>query len=414
MSEFKFDRIEDAIEDIRQGKMVIVIDDEDRENEGDLVAAAEKVTPEMVNFMVTYGRGLICVPMTQDRLRQLRLPQMTEHNTEPMRTAFTISVDDRRVKTGISAFERAQTIRTLSDPASKPEDLVRPGHIFPLRAADGGVLRRAGHTEAAVDLARLAGLDPSGITCEILNDDGTMARTPQLMEFAKRHGLRFITIADLIRYRRRTERLVERMAEAKLPTRFGEFRVIGYKSRIDGEAQLALVKGDVNGAENVLVRMHSGCVTGDILGSLRCDCGEQLHAALAAIEREGLGVLVYFPEHEGRGLGLIHKLRAYALQDEGLDTVEADQRLGKPSDLREYGTGAQILADLGLSTIRLLTNNPKKIVGLEAYGLAVTEQIPLTVPPNPHNERYLLTKQTKMGHKLRLPVDGADGGAAGG
>lgn len=414
MSEFKFDRIEDAIEDIRQGKMVIVIDDEDRENEGDLVAAAEKVTPEMVNFMVTYGRGLICVPMTQDRLRQLRLPQMTEHNTEPMRTAFTISVDDRRVKTGISAFERAQTIRTLSDPASKPEDLVRPGHIFPLRAADGGVLRRAGHTEAAVDLARLAGLDPSGITCEILNDDGTMARTPQLMEFAKRHGLRFITIADLIRYRRRTERLVERMAEAKLPTRFGEFRVIGYKSRIDGEAQLALVKGDVNGAENVLVRMHSGCVTGDILGSLRCDCGEQLHAALAAIEREGLGVLVYFPEHEGRGLGLIHKLRAYALQDEGLDTVEADQRLGKPSDLREYGTGAQILADLGLSTIRLLTNNPKKIVGLEAYGLAVTEQIPLTVPPNPHNERYLLTKQTKMGHKLHLPVDGADGGAAGG
>jgi len=403
VSEITFDTVEEAIEEIRQGRMVIVVDDEDRENEGDLVMAAEKATAEHITFMAVHARGLICVPMTEARLRELELPLMTQENTETMKTAFTISVDAVGVTTGISAAERAMTIRKLADPNSKPQDFLRPGHIFPLQAKEGGVLRRAGHTEAAVDLAVLAGLNPAGVICEIMNDDGTMARVPQLHAFARTHGLKLITIADLIRYRRLREKLVERVAEAQLPTEYGEFRVVAYRTRPGGSGALALVKGDVNGAEDVLVRVHSGCVTGDVLGSLRCDCGEQLKAALKRIEAEGTGVLVYLPEHEGRGVGLLNKIRAYALQDLGQDTVEANESLGFPADLRDYGTGAQILADLGLSTIRLLTNNPRKIVGLEAHGLQVTERVPLQMPPHPENARYLEAKRSKLGHWIDEP-----------
>jgi 3,4-dihydroxy 2-butanone 4-phosphate synthase/GTP cyclohydrolase II len=402
MTPVPFDRVEDAIEDVRRGRLVIVADDEDRENEGDLVCAAESVTPEIINFMTKHGRGLICVALTQERADELELPLMTETNTDPQGTAFTISVDAHRrfgVTTGISAHDRAATVRVLLDPETRPQDLRRPGHIFPLRAKPGGVLRRIGQTEAAVDLARLAGFTSAGVICEILREDGSMARRPELEVFAKEHGLRFITVAQLVAYRLQKERLVRRIAEAKLPTAYGEFTVIGYRSVIDEREHLALVKGDVTGQENVLVRMHSECLTGDVFGSLRCDCGEQLAAAMERIQQEGRGAIVYLRQ-EGRGIGLGNKLKAYALQDEGQDTVEANVTLGFKPDLRDYGIGAQILLDLGLHSLRILTNNPRKIVGLEGYDLEVTGQEPLRVKPGLHNAKYLETKRTKLGHIL--------------
>ena len=394
-----FNTIEEALEDIRQGKMIVVVDDEDRENEGDLLMAAEKVTPEAINFMATYGRGLICVPLTADRIEALQLEPMVSHNTDPHGTAFTVSVDGANSTTGISAYERAATVKILCETKTKPSDLRRPGHIFPLKARDGGVLVRAGHTEGAVDLARLAGLKPAGVICEIMKEDGTMARTPDLFEFVKKHRLKIITIKDLIKYRRRTEKLVEMVESIKLPTDFGEFRAIGYRSLLDRQEHLALVKGDVADGQPVLVRVHSECLTGDVFHSRRCDCGDQLAAALEQIEREGRGVLLYMRQ-EGRGIGLLNKLRAYKLQEEGKDTVEANIALGFPPDLRDYGVGAQILADLGISQVRLMTNNPRKIVGLEGYGLQVVERVPVEMPPKPGNARYLLTKQMKMGHYL--------------
>lgn len=395
-----FDRIEDAIEDIRQGRMIIVADDEDRENEGDLVCAASEITADHVNFMTKHGRGLICVTLTGERADELDLPLMTEQNTDPHRTAFTVSVDAHQrfgVTTGISSHDRATTIRVLADPASSPGDLRRPGHIFPLRARPGGVLRRVGQTEAAVDLARLAGLPAVGVICEILNADGTMARRPELEAFAREHSLRFVTVAQLVAYRLAKERLVRRIAEVKLPTRHGDFRLIGYESLIDDREHVALVRGEVSGQEDVLVRMHSECLTGDVFGSMRCDCGEQLEAAMARIAEEGRGAIVYLRQ-EGRGMGLGNKLRAYELQEQGQDTVEANLTLGFKPDLRDYGIGAQILVDLGLSRIRLLTNNPKKIVGLEGYGLEVTGREPLRVEPGRHNAEYLETKRRKLGH----------------
>jgi 3,4-dihydroxy 2-butanone 4-phosphate synthase/GTP cyclohydrolase II len=397
-----FDRVEDAIEDIRQGRMVIVADDEDRENEGDLVMAAAEVTPEHINFMTMHGRGLICVTLTEERADELDLPLMTEANTDPQGTAFTVSVDAHRrfgVTTGISAHDRAKTVQVILDPRTRPTDLRRPGHMMALRAKPGGVLRRVGQTEASVDLARLAGLAPMGVICEILNADGTMARRPQLEVFAKEHDLRFITVAQLVAYRLTKTRLVRRVAEADLPTRLGEFKVIGYESIVDQREHLALVKGDISSKGNVLVRMHSECMTGDVFGSLRCDCGEQLAAAMRRIEEEGAGAIVYLRQ-EGRGIGLGNKLKAYALQDEGMDTVEANERLGFKPDLRDYGIGAQILLDLGLHSIRLLTNNPRKIVGLEGYDIEITGREPLTVKPGEHNHKYLATKKTKLGHIL--------------
>src|SRR5262245_1699864 len=380
--------------------MIIVCDDEDRENEGDLTIAAEKVTPDVINFMATYGRGLICLPMTGERLDQLQVPLMVEKNTTPFSTAFCVPIEAKQsVSTGISAADRATTVLAAIDPRTQPSDLARPGHMFPLRARDGGVMVRAGQTEAAVDLARMAGLYPAGVICEIMNKDGTMARVPQLRQFAKKHGLLMITIADLIRYRMRTERMVKRVASAKMPTDYGEFQVHAFQSDINGETHVALVRGEIGDGSNVVVRVHSQCLTGDVFHSMRCDCGEQFDAAMKRIAAEERGVLLYLNQ-EGRGIGLANKIRAYALQDEGLDTVEANERLGFKPDQRDYGIGAQILGDLGVRSMRLLTNNPRKFVGLEGYGLSIAETLPIEIPAQEHSRHYLRTKKEKLGHRL--------------
>jgi 3,4-dihydroxy 2-butanone 4-phosphate synthase/GTP cyclohydrolase II len=395
--------IHEAIEDIKTGKFIIIVDDEDRENEGDLSMAAEKVTPEAINFMAKHARGLICMPVIGERLDELNIPMMVQNNTAKYGTAFTVSVEAKhRTSTGISAADRAETVKAIVDPNTKPEDLVQPGHTFPLRARDGGVLVRAGQTEAIVDLARLAGLYPAGVVCEIMNEDGTMARMPQLEVIADKFGLKIVSVADLIAYRRRHEKLVHKVAQAKLPTRYGEFTAVAYKSDIDPDEHLALVMGDITTGEPVLVRVHSECLTGDTFGSLRCDCGEQLQMAMQMIAKEERGVVLYMRQ-EGRGIGFHNKIKAYALQDNGLDTVEANEALGFPADRRDYGIGMQILVDLGLRNIRLLTNNPKKWAGLEGYGLKIVETIPIICPPNEYNLHYLETKQRKMGHLLELP-----------
>ncbi len=401
MADAAFDTIESALEDIRNGKLVIVVDDEDRENEGDFITAAENVTPEMVNFITKEARGLLCVAISASRAIELQLDPMTQTNTSAHETNFTISVDARLagITTGISAFDRAITIRHLADPLAKPSDFARPGHVFPLRAMEGGVLRRVGHTEATVDLARLAGFRPVGVLCEILHDDGSMARVPDLMKLRDKFGMKLITIKDLVAYRMMREKLVRRAVEVNLPTHLGNFKLIAYETLIDDKNHLALVKGDVSNGDPVLLRVHSSCATGDIFGSMRCDCGEQLATAMSMIEREGRGVLLYIMQ-EGRGIGLINKLKAYNLQDDGLDTVEANEKLGFKADLRDYGIGAQILLDLGIRKMRLMTNNPKKVVGLEGYGLQVVERVPLEVDANDINKDYLDTKRDKMGHLM--------------
>jgi 3,4-dihydroxy 2-butanone 4-phosphate synthase/GTP cyclohydrolase II len=397
---YKFNTIDEAIEELREGRMIILVDDEDRENEGDLCIAAEKITPEAVNFMAIHGRGLICLSLTSARVDALNLPMMADDNTSTFGTAFTVSIEARKgVSTGISVHDRARTIVTAINPKTNPEDLARPGHVFPLRARPGGVLQRAGQTEGSVDLARLAGLNPSGVICEIMNEDGTMSRVPELMKFAKKHGLKIVTVKDLINYRLQKELLVHRTADVHLPTGYGTFRAIAYSNEVDNNLHLALVKGDIKPGDKVLVRVHSECLTGDVFGSRRCDCGEQLHKAMRKISKAGKGVVLYMRQ-EGRGIGLENKLRAYELQDSGLDTVEANIKLGFKADLRDYGIGAQILVDLGVRDMRLITNNPKKIVGLEGYDLRVVERVPLETPPNEKNIGYLKAKKKKLGHML--------------
>jgi 3,4-dihydroxy 2-butanone 4-phosphate synthase/GTP cyclohydrolase II len=403
-TKYKFNTIEEAIGDFRKGRMIVVVDDEDRENEGDLVIPAEKVTPHVVNFMAKYGGGLICLPIIRERLEELHIERMVARNTDPNRTAFTVSIDASECKTGISAPERALTISRMLDPKATPKDFTRPGHIFPIEYREGGVLVRAGHTEASVDLARLAGLYPAGVICEIMNEDGTMARVPELMEYVRKHHLKIVTIADLIVYRRKTESLIERVTEIDLPLKYGNFKAITYSSKITKENHLALVKGDVSDGRPVMVRVHSECLTGDVFGSMRCDCGDQLADAMKRIEKEGRGVFLYMRQ-EGRGIGFINKIKAYSLQDQGMDTVEANAALGFPPDLRDYGTGAEILADLGIKKIRLLTNNPKKISGIEGFGLEIVERLPIQPNHNERNLKYLKTKKEKLGHLLTFTDD---------
>ncbi|RCW51163.1 bifunctional 3,4-dihydroxy-2-butanone-4-phosphate synthase/GTP cyclohydrolase II [Paenibacillus prosopidis] len=401
LDKIPFDRIEDAINDLMLGKPVIVVDDEDRENEGDLIALADKTTPEVINFMISEARGLVCVPITQERAEELDLPPMVTHNTDYHGTAFTVSVDYVATTTGISAFERSETVKALIDPTTKASDFRRPGHIFPLIAKDGGVLRRAGHTEAAIDLARMCGSEPAAVICEIINEDGTMARLPDLIVFKQKHNLKLITIQELIHYRNEKEKLVEPAVDVNLPTDFGTFRAIAYTNIVDNKEHVALVKGEINSERPMLVRVHSECLTGDVFHSHRCDCGPQLEAALKQIDAEGSGVLLYMRQ-EGRGIGLINKLKAYALQEQGFDTVDANLKLGFPADLRDYGIGAQILKDLGIRKMRLLTNNPRKIKGLEGYGLEVVERVPIQMDANEDNNSYLRTKKSKLGHLLRF------------